>query len=74
MKQGAYVELYADIVAFLKLAPRTLSELVEMVGMGSKAVRRFLNALVAKGVARMVTPERVVKAFGTAPYRWEWVA
>lgn len=74
IKRGNYIERWAKMIALLKLAPRTLSELSKLAELSKPAVRRFLDSLVQVGVARLTTAAEPAKTGGTQAYRWEWVA
>jgi predicted ArsR family transcriptional regulator len=70
---SAKAENFADIVASIAHAPRTIRDLQEMTGMHQQTVRRVLHALKARGVVDCRNGTRKAGQDGQVPFEWLWV-
>lgn len=69
MKQGAYIERYAEIVALLKTQPKTtLEDAASQTELSPGACRRFLAALTNLGVLTQ-SQEKAVRQQRNV---WRW--
>ena len=68
MKRGAYVERYADIIALITKAPRTIAELSSLAGISDMPTRRFVNALKAEGLVTSQYAPRVEGSRAQPPH------
>lgn len=72
MKQGAYIERYADLTALLVKAPRTLAELMRLTELSEAPATRFLHALEAEGLIHKAQVKKTLALRGRRAFLWTW--